>query len=215
MRWRAGRAVGDARRGGERAVVGVGWFVGASVGVRPPPAPLPSKPLPSFLHSASLPLAQPFTDHTEQAFCSAKRRSIKTTWYVELLGPLWSVEGRDESWVVSWMTSVGHPSDHRDVAVIHEPAEAPQVIRCGRSSVSARGSIVRSRDNAVSARGSIVRSRDNAVSRWGSIVRSRDSAVSRWGSTVRSRDNAVSARGSVVRSRDSVVSRWSDCDARV
>jgi hypothetical protein len=29
--------------------------------------------LPSFLNSASLPLAQPFTDHTEQALCSAKK----------------------------------------------------------------------------------------------------------------------------------------------
>jgi hypothetical protein len=29
--------------------------------------------IPSFLHSASLPLAQPFTDHTEHAFCSAKK----------------------------------------------------------------------------------------------------------------------------------------------
>jgi hypothetical protein len=29
--------------------------------------------IPSFLHSASLPLAQPFTDHTEQALCSAKK----------------------------------------------------------------------------------------------------------------------------------------------
>jgi hypothetical protein len=29
--------------------------------------------IPSFLNSASLPLAQPFTDHTEQALCSAKK----------------------------------------------------------------------------------------------------------------------------------------------
>jgi hypothetical protein len=31
------------------------------------------KVIPSFLHSASLPLAQPFTDHTEHALCSAKK----------------------------------------------------------------------------------------------------------------------------------------------
>jgi hypothetical protein len=37
--------------------------------------------IPSFFNSASLPLAQPFTDHTEHAFYSAKRRSIKRTWY--------------------------------------------------------------------------------------------------------------------------------------
>jgi hypothetical protein len=29
--------------------------------------------IPSFLNSASLPLARPFTDHTEHAFCSAKK----------------------------------------------------------------------------------------------------------------------------------------------
>jgi hypothetical protein len=29
--------------------------------------------IPSFLNYASLPLAQPFTDHTEQALCSAKK----------------------------------------------------------------------------------------------------------------------------------------------
>jgi hypothetical protein len=31
-----------------------------------------------------LPLAQPFTDNTEHAFCSVKRRSIKTTWYKKM-----------------------------------------------------------------------------------------------------------------------------------
>jgi hypothetical protein len=36
-----------------------------------------SRIIPSFLHSASLPLAQPFTDHTEQALCSAKKRKKK------------------------------------------------------------------------------------------------------------------------------------------
>jgi hypothetical protein len=40
--------------------------------------------IPSFLNSASLPLAQPFTNNTEHAFCRVKRRSIKTTWYEAL-----------------------------------------------------------------------------------------------------------------------------------
>jgi uncharacterized membrane protein YphA (DoxX/SURF4 family) len=44
-------------------------------------AAIASHLIPSFLNSASLPLAQPFTDHTEQAICSAKRRPIKRTWH--------------------------------------------------------------------------------------------------------------------------------------
>jgi hypothetical protein len=47
--------------------------------------------IPSFLHSASLPLAQPFTDHTEQALCSAKKGQSRelgmTVVNSELSGP--------------------------------------------------------------------------------------------------------------------------------